>query len=115
VVATPDSWQAKTSLADRTGILVPPLLMPSTKNTNRARSTSITAREKVYAERDLTQSIDPGPMFEALSTPPPHDEVDGEERDEVDELNGTSGRKLALKILQKQDQIPDEGMWRSLA
>ncbi|KAJ7126475.1 hypothetical protein C8R43DRAFT_1240605 [Mycena crocata] len=83
---------------------------------------SSSVRKAVYAERDLERSIDPG----ALDFATDNDAVI-EEEDEEDENNQgatssapdggkvRSGRNRALKILQARNELPDSGMWRSLA
>lgn len=103
------SYQPKTSLAERPGILVPPL-------PQRGMSSSA-LRKAAYAERDLSRSMDPGALDFAT------DEIDSNEDDESDDEvlqgvateSGGRGRKRALKILQARSEIPEAGMWRSLA
>ncbi|KAF8345575.1 hypothetical protein F5887DRAFT_965708 [Amanita rubescens] len=84
-------------------------------------------RRASYAERDRQRAMDPG----ALDFATEDDEEEGESsEDEVDtgagagagaslgdveaEM-GTRSRRRALRILQKRSEIPEEGMWRSLA
>jgi len=83
----------------------------------RRNASSEAVRRAVYAERDLRRSRDPGASdFMA--------EVEENDReDEPDETNtapdgaevGGRGRQQALRILQSRSEIPEAGMWRSLA
>ncbi|CAL1701067.1 unnamed protein product [Somion occarium] len=95
------SYQPKTSLSDRPGVLVPAL-----------RKNSSAALKASYAERDRFRSIDPGIVDFA-------DEDEDDEEDEDDVRNGEDvggrARQRALKILQARDSVPAAGMWRSLA
>ncbi|RDB20100.1 hypothetical protein Hypma_012852 [Hypsizygus marmoreus] len=84
------------------------------------KQTSSTAiRKAAYAERDRTRSMDPG----ALDFATEEDDEDGEEEDVEDDEGapidtteaGGRGRKRALKILKARSEIPEAGMWRSLA
>ncbi|KAH8829818.1 hypothetical protein DL96DRAFT_904698 [Flagelloscypha sp. PMI_526] len=82
-----------------------PATSGSSKSIRRAR----------YAERDRARSIDPGHLAfvveedgddnESLIGPPDSDE----------QQSGQKSDKAALRILQKRAEIPDAGMWRSLA
>lgn len=94
------SYQQKTSLSDRPGILVPAL----------RPSSSVAARKAVYAERDRLRDIDPGAL-EFI------DDLDDDDEDDVeaDTEVGSVGRRRALKILKARDELPEAGMWRSLA
>ncbi|KAJ2917505.1 hypothetical protein MD484_g2930, partial [Candolleomyces efflorescens] len=77
-------------------------------------------RRAMYAERDRERSIDPGPLDFAV---PEEDEEDEDEESETEEekaqiqalLSNSRARKRALKILQAAQQLPEAGMWRSLA
>lgn len=93
------SFQMKTSLSDRPGFLVPGL--PSGTR-NFSDSSGNTGRD---------QGTDPGAMdFDA----PPDD--DNDEADDVaGEMTEGRGRKRALRILQARSELPEAGMWRSLA
>ncbi|KAK7696035.1 hypothetical protein QCA50_000676 [Cerrena zonata] len=102
------SYQPKTSLSDRPGVLVPTF-----------RKSSAALRKASYAERDRMRSIDPG-IVDFV------DEDDGEDEDDEDDdavlgddVNvqqvGGRARRRALKILQARDSVPAAGMWRSLA
>ena len=76
-------------------------------------------RRASYAERDRLRAMDPG----ALDFATEDDEEVGESSDDeaaadvaVTESDmGTRSRRRALRILQKRSEIPEEGMWRSLA
>lgn len=96
------SYQPKTSLSDRPGVLVPTF-----------RKSSAALRKASYAERDRLRSIDPGIVDFA-------DEDDGEDEDEDDtELGddvhaqqvGGRARRRALKILQARDSVPPAGQF----
>ena len=90
--------QPKTSLADRPGVLVPPL----------HKESSAALRRASYAERDRSRLIDPGTLdFTA------EEEEDEDEDEEADSDVGTiggKGRQRALKILQARSEIPAAGM-----
>ena len=97
--------EAKTSLADRQGVLVPPLQATTTTTTNTTNTTSTTTtkntamtrhrysrrnsaaaiRRATYAERDRTRSIDPGPTL---------DFNEQEEMEDEDEDEGGGGGAL---------------------
>ena len=70
----------------------------------------------MYAERDRTRSVDPG-LSDLLEDDEEESEVDNaEENARIDALLATTrGRRRALKILQAANQLPEAGMWRSLA
>ena len=75
---------------------------------------STALRKAAYAERDRSRSFDPGALdFEEI------DEEDGGSDDNVSTVSppeiGERGRKRALKILQARSELPEAGMWRSLA
>ncbi|OSC98984.1 hypothetical protein PYCCODRAFT_1470631 [Trametes coccinea BRFM310] len=94
------SYQPKTSLSDRPGVLVPALRSGSSSSLRRAS----------YAERDRKRPIDPGALDFAV------DEEDAADEDvESDPETGGKARQRALKILQARDDMPAAGMWRSLA
>jgi len=81
-------------------------------------------RRASYAERDRQRAMDPGALDFATE-----DEEEGESSEEevdagagagagavdVEAEMGTRSRRRALRILQKRSEIPEEGMWRSLA
>jgi len=72
--------------------------------------TSASYRKASYAARDRSRSLDPGALdFEAGGD---DDSIDG---DDGDAGSLSRGRRRALKILQARSELPDEGMWRSLA
>lgn len=72
---------------------------------------SAAIRKLQYAERDQDRAIDPG----ALDFTVDDDNDEPEEEDPAKTEPGSRGRKHALKILQKRNEVPAEGMWRSLA
>ena len=74
-------------------------------------STSI--RKAKYAERDRSRSMDPGALDFAAG-----EEDDIEEEVEMDRMKFESGeraRRQALRILKARSELPEAGMWRSLA
>lgn len=83
-------------------------------------------RKASYALRDISRSIDPGTLdFSSVND----DDDEASDDDEPVPLSsiaeeggstepmpsGGRGRQKALKILQKRSEIPEAGMWRSLA
>ncbi|KAJ7462174.1 hypothetical protein FB451DRAFT_480354 [Mycena latifolia] len=87
---------------------------------------SSSVRKQVYAERDLQRAMDPGALDFAVD--------DAEAIPEEDEGGGggeepattvvtssapddavSSGRRRASQILQARNELPDSGLWRSLA
>lgn len=103
------SYKPKTSLADQPGILVPPLQVGRTINSSAA------LRKAAYAERDRSRSFDPG----ALDFETEVDEGDEASDDDSSKTDppeiGERGRRRALRILQARSELPEAGMWRSLA
>ncbi|KAF8634801.1 hypothetical protein AX15_000713, partial [Amanita polypyramis BW_CC] len=99
------SYRPKTSFTNRPGSTVP-ALVPKHPSAAALRRAS-------YAERDRQRSMDPG----ALDFATEGDEENESSDDEVETGDGagTRSRRRALKILQKRSEIPEEGMWRSLA
>jgi len=72
--------------------------------------TSASYRKASYAARDRSRSLDPGALdFESGGDDEAIDADDG------DAGSLSRGRRRALKILQARSELPDEGMWRSLA
>ncbi|KAK7062148.1 SET domain-containing protein [Favolaschia claudopus] len=96
---------------------------------------STSVRRAVYAERDLQRERDPGALDFAADADSVIQEESEEEREDDDNgtaavgaeaaaVNNTSsetqealrgGRERALRILQARNELPDSGMWRSLA
>jgi hypothetical protein len=103
------SYQPKTALADHPGALVTPL------QTGRTVNSSAALRKAAYAERDRSRSFDPG----ALDFETEVDEADEASDDDSSKTDppeiGERGRKRALRILQARSELPEAGMWRSLA
>ncbi|PCH41487.1 hypothetical protein WOLCODRAFT_163137 [Wolfiporia cocos MD-104 SS10] len=95
--------EPKTSLTERPGILVPAL----------RPSSSVSARKAAYAERDRGRAVDPGAL-EFTADLDEDDEDDVGTDTEVTEV-GSVGRLRALKILKARSELPEAGMWRSLA
>jgi hypothetical protein len=72
--------------------------------------TSASYRKASYAARDRSRSLDPGALdFESGG------DDEGIDADDGDVGSLSRGRRRALKILQARSELPDEGMWRSLA
>jgi hypothetical protein len=80
----------------------------------------------VYEERDRQRAMDPGALDFAADANSVIEEEDESEDDDGDQGATTSasvngggkvrgGRKRALKILQARDDLPDSGMFYSLA
>jgi hypothetical protein len=102
----PPEYQAKTSLTDRPGILVPALRTAGIPSSAAMRRAS-------YAERDRLREIDPGALDFVVA-----DDDDYEEDDNstvVGTYVGERSRQRALRILEARSKEPDSGMWRSLA
>lgn len=89
----------------------PQVSIPEQPVVNTAPNVSTTAlRKAAYAERDRSRSVDPGALdFEEEEEEKDHRVVD----DATDA--GDRGRNRALKILQAGSEVPEAGMWRSLA
>ena len=85
------SFQQKTLLSDRPGLLVPAL-----------HQTSSSLRRASYAERDRTRPVDPGALDFA---------ADDDYDDDVDSDPETGGkaRQRALKILKARNEMPAAG------
>jgi len=96
------SYNTKTSLSDRPGLVVPSL---------PAKSSSESTRKASYAERDRAHDVDPGALD--FATPPGGD--DNEADDTPDGVGEGRGRQRALRILQARNKLPAAGMWMSLA
>jgi hypothetical protein len=84
-------------------------VVPSMVNGKKQSTSSI--RKAVYQEKDRARAIDPGPLDVVVED----DEVEDEDviADAHDE--GEKARLQALRILQARSELPEEGMWRSLA
>lgn len=95
--------------------------MPSEDNDvdlkpNGKPRSSTAIRKALYAERDRSRSIDPGPLMDMLTEEDEDDAENEEESAKIEALLSTTrGRRHALKILQSANQLPEAGMWRSLA
>ena len=101
------SYQPKTSLSERAEAVVAPLVSkyPSTSTLRRAS----------YAERDKKRAMDPGALDFTAEEDEEGSGVSEEETELAEDDTGTRSRKKALRILQKSSEVPEEGMWRSLA
>ena len=70
----------------------------------------------MYAERDRSRTLDPGPLDFVSAND--EEEENGDDEPELvtsDASSGERGRIAAFKILKARSEIPDSGMWRSLA
>jgi len=85
----------------------------ASNSTKQLSSTSI--RKATYAERDRARSLDPGPLDFAVEEEDAEEEVDDEDDSRTADDAGEKARKKALRILQARSELPEEGMWRSLA
>lgn len=103
------SYQPKTSLSDRPGLLVPALQAPP-KDVS-----STTWRKAAYAERDRTRARDPGALDFTLEEEDDEDEEQEETAKGSVDQGGSRGRQHALRILKVRSEVPASGMWRSLA
>lgn len=89
---------------------------PAALPTVNGRQSSSSIRKAAYLEKDRARAIDPGPLDvvveddEAEDDGAEDDDVISEARDE-----GEKARLQALRILQARSELPEEGMWRSLA
>jgi hypothetical protein len=101
------SYHPKKSLAEYPTTLAPPLL--------NKPSSSTALRKAAYAEHDRTRSMDPGALDFAEEGDEEEEEDNDDEHSKVEADLGERGRKWALKILQTRSELPEAGMWRSLA
>ncbi|EPQ59003.1 hypothetical protein GLOTRDRAFT_135997 [Gloeophyllum trabeum ATCC 11539] len=104
------SYQPKTSLSDRPGVLVPPL-PPNQRRRSSGEFSSSTLRKASYAERDRMRNMDPGALDFAAEDV---DEDEDTDNDNIPQV-GSVGRQRALKILEARSKVPSASMWRSLA
>lgn len=86
-------------------------IAPSTVNGKKPSSSSI--RKAVYLEKDRARAIDPGPLDAVVEDEEVDDDEDDDLTDSQDE--GEKARVQASRILQARSELPEEGMWRSLA
>ena len=85
------SYQPKTSLSDRPGLLVPAM-----------HQTSSSLRRASYAERDRVRPVDPGAL-DFAGVDDYDDDVDS------DPETGGKARQRALKILKARNEMPAAG------
>lgn len=94
----------------------PQTAIPEQPVVEAAPNVSRTAlRKAVYAERDRSRSIDPGALDFEEEEEKSHLVADDEAFKDDTADAGDRGRNRALKILQAGSEIPEAGMWRSLA
>lgn len=73
-------------------------------------------RRAAYAARDRTRPLDPGNLDFVAEEDEEEDEERSDRKVVVQSMEaGERARKHALKILQARAELPEEGMWRSLA
>ncbi|KAG6861852.1 hypothetical protein C0995_011149 [Termitomyces sp. Mi166 len=86
-------------------------------STTHKKQSSAVIRKAIYAERDRSRTLDPGPLdFASVNDEDEEEDVDDElEPPLTDASTGERGRRAAFKILKARSEIPDSGMWRSLA
>ncbi|KAF9478408.1 hypothetical protein BDN70DRAFT_895750 [Pholiota conissans] len=105
------SYRPTTVLSEEASGSANPPLGPGNKPLSSAA-----IRKALYTERDRYRAMDPGALDFATE-----EEDEEEESEEIEaepvkpEEVGEKGRKHALKIIQARDELPAEGMWRSLA
>ncbi|KAJ7368793.1 hypothetical protein DFH08DRAFT_983290 [Mycena albidolilacea] len=128
------SPRAHLTLASYRPQTMPPAAQPEPGPEPEPLVPSSSVRRAVYAERDLQRARDPGALDFAAddNSVIEEEEEDGENENENEDTvtsqetatasasadkPGTlrGGRKRALKILQARSDLPDSGMWRSLA
>jgi hypothetical protein len=73
-------------------------------------------RRAAYAARDRSRLLDPGHLDFVAEEDEEEDEARSGGRFVVQSMeSGERARQHALKILQARAELPEEGMWRSLA
>ncbi|XP_006456743.1 hypothetical protein AGABI2DRAFT_195753 [Agaricus bisporus var. bisporus H97] len=78
--------------------------------------TSSAIRKAAYAARDRSRSLDPGHLDFVAEEDEEEDDERSDRKFVVQSMeSGERARQHALKILQARAELPEEGMWRSLA
>jgi len=85
------------------------LVAPLIDNSKKQSASSI--RKAVSLEKDRARAIDPGP----LDSYGEDDDVEDDDDTTDVQDEGEKARLQALRILQTRSELPEEGMWRSLA
>ncbi|KAF9567403.1 hypothetical protein CPC08DRAFT_758361 [Agrocybe pediades] len=88
---------------------------PSPNASGSAKKVNSAALHRaMYAERDRNRAMDPGALDFAIAE---EDEEEEEPKIAAEESTsaGEKSRQQALKILQARSDLPEAGMWRSLA
>jgi len=89
-----------------------PVTLPAvTAANNGKKPSSNSIRKAVSLERDRARSMDPGPLDSVIE----EDELDDDAEIASTKEEGEKSRKQALRILKARSELPEEGMWRSLA
>jgi hypothetical protein len=127
------SPRAHLTLASYRPQTMPPAAQPEPGPEPEPLVPSSSVRRAVYAERDLQRARDPGALDFAADDNSVIEEEEEEGENGNEDTTVTSpeaatvsasvdkpetlrgGRKRALKILQARSDLPDSGMWRSLA
>ena len=105
------SLQPKTSLADRPGVLVPPLTTISEEGDgdDDKQKSAAARRREIYAERNRIREMDPGMLDFADGS------ADETSTSDTDDEPSSRSRQHALNIIKARNSVPAEGLWRSLA
>ncbi|KJA29749.1 hypothetical protein HYPSUDRAFT_60602 [Hypholoma sublateritium FD-334 SS-4] len=106
------SYRPQTTISENTEEPPEPL-GPGNKPLSSLSTAAI--RKALYTARDRNRAIDPGPLDFAVEEDDEDESTESDgEQDQAREV-GEQGRRNALKIIQARDELPAEGMWRSLA
>lgn len=99
------------SLASYVGQDDPATPLGVTPANNGRKPSSNAIRRAASLEKDRARSMDPGPLDSVAE----EDELDDEVEIASTNEEGEKARKQALRILEARSELPEEGMWRSLA
>ncbi|KAJ3573691.1 hypothetical protein NP233_g2269 [Leucocoprinus birnbaumii] len=81
-----------------------------------SKKTSASAvRKATYAERDRSRFLDPGNLDFVAEEDEEEEEDQMARKAVAQSVDGELGRTYAFRILQARAELPEEGMWRSLA
>lgn len=101
--------QHKSSLSEREKEMMPPLPMPQI---SYGLASSLRQLQLVSPERQRARTFDPGP-FDFIARDDDEDDSLGSSVDAT--MPASVSQRQAMKIIEKRNEIPAEGMWRSLA
>ncbi|KAF5363933.1 hypothetical protein D9756_000273 [Leucocoprinus leucothites] len=79
------------------------------------KPTASAMRKATYAERDRSRLLDPGNLDFVAEVDEEDEEEQKDKKGVAQSVDGERGRHHALRILQARAELPEEGMWRSLA